>query len=654
MPRAKNKSRKVGAIPSGLMKEALERIIENKASIRNVSEEYAIPFTTLWRYVYKYKFFEHSTDVVFEPKYNCRKVFSDAEETMLKDYFIKASKIHHGLSAKSARKLAYQFAIKANKSFPSNWEKNKSAGKDWLSGFLKRFPELALRKPEAISLARATSFNKTNVSSFFDKLEECLKRAPYSPSDIYNTDETGCTTVQSVRNAKVIACRNEKQVGKLTSGERGALVTALYAVNAAGNSVPPMLVFPRVKFRDHMMKGAPPDSISVANPSGWMSTACFTEFMKHFIKHTKRSKDCPVILILDNHDSHISIETINLSKENGVPLLTLPPHCSHKLQPLDRSVYGPFKTFYNKAANAFMVCHPGNTITIYDVAELVGKADEQALTPRTIRSGFAASGIWPFNRDVFGEDEFLTSYVSDRPHCSTTDRDTTTETEDVLIRSSALSTSFGIENALEFLSISAATITPEIVAPLHQCTQQRKKSSCARKRRKTQILIDTPVKEAIVVEEMLTEKKRKKKLNLKNAKKKIIQCSRSSSENDSDVAICFDESDISFSQNLDANHYNTKELQTGNFVLCKFSTEKGRIAMYVGIITSVGVEYEVKFLRKSYWGCFTFPNVADICDVAKSDVVLKLSSPQTSEGTSRAGRQLSFSVNLTAYKKFLC
>ena len=191
-----------------------------------------------------------------------------------------------------------------------------------------------------------------------------------------------------------------------------------------------MLVFPRLKSRDHMMKGAPPDSIGVANPSGWMSAAYFTEFIKHFIKLTKCSKDRPAILILDNHDSHISIETIDLSKENGVTLLTLPSHSSHKLQPLDRSVYGPFKTFYNQAANAFMFSHPGETITIYDVAELVGKADEQTLTPRTIRSGFAANGIWPFNRDVFGEDEFLSSYVSDRPHCSTNNCDTTTETED--------------------------------------------------------------------------------------------------------------------------------------------------------------------------------------------------------------------------------
>ena len=76
--------------------------------------------------------------------------------------------------------------------------------------------------------------------------------------------------------------------------------------------------------------------------------------------------------------------------------------------------------------------------------------------------------------------------------------------------------------------------------------------------------------------------------------------------------------------------------------------------MYVGIITSDSVEYEVKFLRKSYWGGFTFLNVADICDVSKKDVVLKLPSPQTSKGTLRAGRQLLFSVDLTAYKKFLC
>ena len=77
------------------------------------------------------------------------------------------------------------------------------------------------------------------------------------------------------------------------------------------------------------------------------------------------------------------------------------------------------------------------------------------------------------------------------------------------------------------------------------------------------------MKEAIVVKKMLTEKK-EKEVESKKWKKKIIQCLRSSSEEESDAEICFDESDISFSEDFDANDYNTKELQTSDFVLCKF------------------------------------------------------------------------------------
>ena len=96
-------------------------------------------------------------------------------------------------------------------------------------------------------------------------------------------------------------------------------------------------------------------------------------------------------------------------------------------------------------------------------------------------------------------------------------------------------------------------------------------------------------------------KKKKRKLNLKSAKKKI-QCSRSSSADNYDVAFCSDELDLSFSEDLGPNDYNTEELQTSNFVLCKFSTEKRRIAMYVDIITSVAVEYEDKFSTKIVLG----------------------------------------------------
>jgi hypothetical protein len=42
----------------------------------------------------------------------------------------------------------------------------------------------------------------------------------------------------------------------------------------------------------------------------------------------------------------MTIEVIAKAKEVGLPLVTLPSHTSHALQPLDVSVFGPFFWIY--------------------------------------------------------------------------------------------------------------------------------------------------------------------------------------------------------------------------------------------------------------------------------------------------------------------
>lgn len=214
---------------------------------------------------------------------------------------------------------------------------------------------------------------------------------------------------------KVIAERGQKQVGQLTSAERGQLVTMVGCINAVGNSIPPMLIFPRKFFKKQMIKGSPPGSIGGANPSGWINADIFKDWMNHFITHAKPTEDLPVLLIMDNHESHITYDVIKLAKDNHVKLLTLPPHTSHKLQPLDKSVYGPLKTFYNESCRKFLLNNPGGRISIYDIPEILGNAYPQALTPKNCVSAFTNTGICPFNRNIYGDEDFLAASVTDMP-----------------------------------------------------------------------------------------------------------------------------------------------------------------------------------------------------------------------------------------------
>lgn len=84
-------------------------------------------------------------------------------------------------------------------------------------------------------------FNKVTFTQIFNLLTGCIDKHNLNASRIYNCDATGII-VNPKGQSKVLATKEKRQVGILTSAKRGETVTAVICFSASGVYVPPMLI----------------------------------------------------------------------------------------------------------------------------------------------------------------------------------------------------------------------------------------------------------------------------------------------------------------------------------------------------------------------------------------------------------------------------
>ena len=108
----------------------------------------------------------------------------------------------------------------------------------------------------------------------------------------------------------------------------------------------------------------------------------------------------PLLLIIDGHKSHMTLDLIDLARDNNVVLYCLPPHTTHALQPLDVSVFRSLKSHFSRSLRATYFAKRDFVVSKRDFARVVKEPFEKAFSMSNIKSGFMKCGIFPFNRNA--------------------------------------------------------------------------------------------------------------------------------------------------------------------------------------------------------------------------------------------------------------
>ena len=122
-------------------------------------------------------------------------------------------------------------------------------------------------------------------------------------------------------------------------------------------------------------------------------------------RHGGVSPERQHLLIVDGHNSHVTIDVVMKAMEVGLDLVTLSSHTSHRLQPLDVGVFAPYKKAFRKYRDVWVLKHPRQSASKKILALWVSLGLKRALTISNILVRFHGTGIWPLN--VHAVNKFL-------------------------------------------------------------------------------------------------------------------------------------------------------------------------------------------------------------------------------------------------------
>ncbi|XP_060801974.1 uncharacterized protein LOC132901742 [Amyelois transitella] len=305
-----------------------------------------------------------------------------------------------GLSSEEVIKLVTQYVEKNKLTTPF---KEGAPGYEWFSGFRKR-NNLSLKKPQAVEMSRKAACDPFIIKDYFDTLEEYIKTMDlqYSPDRIWNLDESSFS--KDPEKTKIVGAKGYASTRTIASAGKDN-VTVLFTVNAAGEKLPPLIIYRGKNIWDQWMsQNAYEGTCYAATKNGWIDAKVFEKYMLGTVlPHV--SKESPCLIIYDGHSTHIQLHVLEKAKELGVEIIKLPSHASHLLQPLDLAVFKSMKVRWDAKILAWQRLNVGAKMQKHNFSEILGEVWKE-LDPKIIRNGFKKGGIFPLNKDVIPVEKY--------------------------------------------------------------------------------------------------------------------------------------------------------------------------------------------------------------------------------------------------------
>ena len=232
---------------------------------------------------------------------------------------------------------------------------------------------------------------------YFSEVEDVMKELDVlnKKENIWNLDET---SVSMDHNPPKVLTTKDMRPYAMTHG-KSSNITMIAAGNAAGHTIPPAIIFKGERCSERMREGTVAGTMFKGSKNGWSNSTLFEFYMKHhFSKHVPLSQR-PCLLFYDGHTTHYTCDVLDVGRDNDIHCYVLPPNQTHNLQPMDRTVFGPFKNELSQRIHKWMAEHPMQTPTQEDMPKIMCETFVSTMKDKTIKAGFRKTGLYPLDID---------------------------------------------------------------------------------------------------------------------------------------------------------------------------------------------------------------------------------------------------------------